>query len=163
MNGAASSPPVKRRKMVEDVENGEAEEAGEREGVRGEARKEKEAEQLNGAELVSEKGQEKSKEKDEETLSGEQDGGKGKLSGEQKKKEAVSSGKEEEEVEGMEEGEADLDTPVRGGATEGATTPSSEKKNKPIHPFFSETLPVFSLLIFCDLFSSFSYSKESKK
>ena len=147
MNGAASSPPVKKRKTVDEEDerqgdNGRADEAGKREGVRGETGEDKATEQQDDVEPDNASRQEERNEKD---------GG---------EKEASYGKKEEMEVGG--EGQNDVETPARGGETQRVTSTPASAKKKPIHPFFSETPIDFLFAIICDsFFSSFSHSKES--
>ena len=149
VNGASSPPPVKKRKMETqkgDKDGGmsSAAEGGEREKGEGDEVKEK-----DDSEPVSQKDKEQSGEKD----GGEREGssrepGREEVEEKDGGEREVSSGEpgrevEEEEMEvgggdKTESGQKEEDTPVRGREKKGKTTPASDKKNKPIHPFFSE-------------------------
>ena len=149
MNGAASSPPVKRRKTADEEDeregdNGCADEAGKTEGVRGETSEDKETEKQDDVESENASRQEEREERD---------GG---------EKEA-SHGKEEEMEVGGED-QKDVEMAVRGGGTQKVTsTPATEKK-KPIHPFFSETpIDILSAIICDSFFQPLALQRELKR
>ena len=144
MNGAASSPPVKRRKTVDEedereVDNGCADEAGKTEGVRGETGDDKETEKQDDVEPENASRQEEREERD----GGEREG-------------------KEEEMEVGGEDQKDVETPIRGGETQKVTsTPASEKK---IHPFFSETpIDILSAIICDSFFQPLALQRELKR
>lgn len=130
VNGASSPPPVKKRKIEThegDKDGGMSSvaEGGEKEKGEGDEVKEK-----GDSEPVSPMDREQTGEED----GGEREGSSGEPGGEEVEEEEMEVGGGDR----TEGGQKEEDTPVRGSGKKGNTTPTSDKKNKPIHPFFSE-------------------------